>query len=83
MEKLQAEDITPQEMVNIKKQMSDDYNDLLKNDVIREYTETKEAAEGLLAKVNQIIKFYIVGEEEHSHEHGGCSGSCSTCGGCH
>ena len=82
VEKLQAEDITPEEMVNVKNKMAQDYNNLLKNDVIREYTQTKEAAEELLAKVNKIIKFYIVGEEEHSHE-GGCSGSCSTCGGCH
>ncbi|MBR2471858.1 MAG: YlbF family regulator [Clostridia bacterium] len=82
VEKLQAEDITPDEMVNVKKQMSDDYAKLLENDVIRAYTETKEEAESLLARVNQIIKFYIVGEEDHEHE-GGCSGHCHTCGGCH
>ena len=44
--------------------------------------ETKEEAEGLLARVNQIIKFYITGDDGHDHE-GGCSGHCHTCGGCH
>ncbi len=82
VEKLQTEDITPDEMVNIKKQMSDDYAKLLENDVIRAYTETKAEAEAVLGRVNQIIKFYIVGEEDEAHE-GGCSGHCHTCGGCH
>ena len=82
VEKLQAEDITPEEMVKVKQQMSDDYNKLLENDVIRAYTETKQEAEAVLGRVNQIIKFYIVGEEDHDHE-GGCTGHCHTCGGCH
>ena len=80
-EELKKEDILPQEMIKIRQQISREFAKLSENKVIREYLEAKKAAEKLLANVNSIIHFYVTGEEEHSHE--GCSGSCSTCGGCH
>ena len=79
---MQNENIKPMEMIEIRKKLAKQYNDLLKNDVIREYTEAKAAAEKLLADVNAVIQFCVTGEEADG-EHSSCSGSCATCSGCH
>ena len=53
------------------------YEELLKKaPLIAEYVEKKKVFDDLVNQVNQIINFYITGST------GGCSGSCSTCGGC-
>ncbi len=80
-EELRREDITPPEIIKVRQQISREFGKLSGNAVISEYLAAKQAAEKLLSDVNSIIHFYVTGEEEHSHE--GCSGSCSTCGGCH
>lgn len=80
-EELKREDITPQEIIKIRQQVSREFGALSENEVIKTYLDTKKAAEKLLSEVNSIIHFYVTGEEEHSHE--GCGGSCSACGGCH
>ncbi len=82
-EELKREDITPPEIIKIRQQISREFTKLSENAVIRNYLAAKKAAEKLLADVNSIIQFYVTGEEEHAHDHEGCSGSCSTCGGCH
>lgn len=43
--------------------------------LIKDYVAKKAAFDTLVQQVNQIINFYITGST------GGCSGSCSTCGG--
>lgn len=50
---------------------------LEKAPLIKDYVEKKKIFDGLVAQVNQIINFYITGSTGS-----GCSGSCSTCGGC-
>ncbi|MBR5587160.1 MAG: YlbF family regulator [Clostridia bacterium] len=77
---LTKEDIKPSEMIKIRQQMTAEYGALCLNPVIKEFIESKQAAEKLLGEVNSIIHFYVTGEEEQS---GGCSGNCSSCGGCH
>lgn len=77
---LSKEGITPTEMIKIRQKMTAEYASLCLNPVIKEFVESKNAAEQLLSEVNSIIHFYVTGEEE---QHGGCSGNCSSCGGCH
>ena len=59
--------------------MTAEYGALCLNPVIKEFVEAKQDAEKLLSEVNSIIHFYVTGEEQQ----GGCSGNCSSCGGCH
>jgi cell fate (sporulation/competence/biofilm development) regulator YlbF (YheA/YmcA/DUF963 family) len=79
---MQKEDIKPMEMIEIRKKLAKQYSDLLKNDIIKEYTEAKAGAEKLLSDVNAIIQFCVTGEDADG-EHSSCTGSCSTCSGCH
>lgn len=78
---LKKDGIAPSEMVKIRRQITEEYTKVSSHPVIKDYLEKKKAAERLLANVNSIIKFYVTGEEQHDDS--GCTGSCSTCGGCH
>lgn len=77
---LTREGIMPSEMIKIRQQMTAEYGKLCNNEVIKEFVTSKQEAEQLLSQVNGIIHFYVTGEEE---QEGGCSGNCSSCGGCH
>lgn len=49
-----------------------------KSEVIKEYIEAKSAFDALVNQVNQILNFYITGQDPN------CTHDCSTCGGgCH
>lgn len=50
------------------------------NKLLQKMRESNDAFTAMMKQVNKIIKFVVTGE--HEEEAGGCSGSCSTCGGC-
>ncbi len=50
---------------------------LEKSEVIRNYIDAKKAFDGLVNQVNQMLNFYITGQDPN------CTHDCSTCGGCH
>lgn len=49
------------------------------NKLIFKMRECNDAFTGMMKKVNSVIKLVVTGEPE---EEEGCTGSCSTCGGC-
>lgn len=50
---------------------------LKKSQVIADYITAKNEFDALVNQVNQIINFYITGQDPN------CTHDCSTCGGCH
>lgn len=74
------EDVTPQELLEVRKQISEEFEKLTENDVIRRYVNTKQQLDEMMNKVDSVIRFEVTGEEQTA---GGCSGSCGSCGGCH
>ncbi len=50
---------------------------LKKSQVIADYIAAKSEFDALVNQVNQIINFYITGQDPN------CTHDCSTCGGCH
>ena len=77
--KAKDENITPIEMIEIRKQLGAKYEEVSKNPVIAQYMAAKKAVEDILAKTDSIIRYYVTGEDEED----GCSGNCSGCAGCH
>lgn len=43
--------------------------------------DAREAFNGLIGQINQVLQFIVTGNMEEPA--GGCTGSCSTCKGCH
>ncbi|MDD3336550.1 MAG: YlbF family regulator [Eubacteriales bacterium] len=50
------------------------------NKLLQKMRESNEAFTTMMKQVNKIIKMVVTGEPEE--EESGCTGSCSTCGGC-
>ncbi len=48
-----------------------------KSEVISGYIEAKKAFDALVNQINQVLNFYITGQDPN------CTHDCSTCGGCH
>lgn len=56
------------------------YDAIMANKNMTDYNAARQAFDDMSAKVNGIITYYITGQNPAE---GGCSGSCSSCGGCH
>lgn len=48
-----------------------------KSETIRNFIDAKKAFDEVLSQVNQILNFYITGQDPS------CTHDCSSCGGCH
>jgi cell fate (sporulation/competence/biofilm development) regulator YlbF (YheA/YmcA/DUF963 family) len=60
------------------KQNNEAFDALLeKSETIKKYIEAKKEFDALVNQVNQILNFYITGQDPN------CTHDCSTCGGCH
>lgn len=51
--------------------------------LIKEMQETRKEFTEMMNNVNRILRLVITGETEDECDCGSCSGSCSSCGGCH
>ena len=78
MQKMQGKDMTDEQLNQIRMQLADEFDKLMQYEIIKNYIDAKETFDNLYNKVKNVIDFYASGEKS-----GGCSGSCSTCGGCH
>lgn len=77
-QRAQKEDITKEEMEEIQKELSAEFEKLMANSTIAEFLEARGALDALVNQVNGILTHYITGEDPE-----GCTHNCSTCGGCH
>lgn len=60
------------------------YADIMRNENMAAYNEAKTAFDDMILEINGIINLCANGEDPATCEpHSGCTGSCSTCGGCH
>lgn len=59
------------------KQNNEAFNAILeKSEIIRDYVEAKKEFDTMINKMNQMLNFYITGQDPS------CTHDCSTCGGC-
>ena len=61
------------------------YDEIMANDVMKEYNETRAAVDKMIADVMGIIRMCAEGADPETCTlpEAGCSGSCSSCSGCH
>ncbi|MEG0768666.1 MAG: YlbF family regulator [Ruthenibacterium sp.] len=62
------------------------YNDIMSNESMQAYNEAKSELEAIVNHINAILNTAVNGGDPMTVEAapaGGCSGSCSSCGGCH
>ena len=60
------------------------YGDIMSSSAMVEYNTAKAELDTMVNEVNVIISKSIDGEDPETCDlHSNCTGSCSTCGGCH
>lgn len=60
------------------------YGEIMSSAAMVEYNTSKAELDSLVNQINTIISKTLDGEDPETCEtSSGCSGSCSTCGGCH
>lgn len=79
MTRLQEKEPTKEELEEFQTLMQNEFKKLAENPVISAYIEANKEYEALVRRVNGVLSYYINGEEIEQ----GCSGSCSSCSGCH
>ena len=77
-QEIQKGDVSEDEMSAIREKLEEAYEKVTTNDHITAYINAQRDFQTVLDQMNQIITFHITGENP-----GGCSGNCSSCGGCH
>lgn len=84
-EETQKEDKDDAKIQELNVKLRKCYADIIANEKMQKYNSANQIYSGLVNKVYAILEMCCNGEdpdtcepEEHS-----CSGSCSTCGGCH
>ena len=80
MEKLQYKEPSKEELEAFQALMQSEFSRLAENKLIAAYIEANKNYDALVRRVNGVLAYYINGEEQME---GGCSGSCSSCSGCH
>lgn len=79
-QKANQENITQEEFTAIKEELDAEFKKLTANASINAYITAKKDFDSILSQVNNIMSFYIDGEQKS----GGCSSDgCSGCSGCH
>ena len=59
------------------------YDDIMANPAMVEFNNAKAGMDKLIQDINTIIMMCAQGADPETCEISACSGSCSTCGGCH
>lgn len=70
---------TAEEVEAVNQYLQDEFNKIMENAVIREYVQASRTFDMILTDMDNIIKQGV----SDGDGHGGCSGSCSSCSGCH
>ena len=71
-------DVGEERMNAIREELEQAYEEMTTNDNITAYINAQRTFQAIIDQMNNIISFHITGKMP-----GGCSRSCSTCGGCH
>ena len=57
--------------------------ELIEMPSVKAMNDAQTEFSNLLGQVNQVLRFIITGQTEEPESEGGCTGSCSSCSGCH
>ncbi len=71
--------ITKEDFEKIQEQAKAAFEKIMANRNIAAYVDAQQNFTNLMNQINNILSYYVSGKDSE----GGCSGSCSSCSGCH
>ncbi len=72
-----------EKLTRLDRELKETYAKIMDNENMKAFSVAKEEMDLLMRKVNTIISAAINGENPDEVNVDACTGSCSTCGGCH
>ena len=82
-EKLTAAERDEEAIKEINTKMRTLYADIMVNPAMIKLNESKTAFDAVMNRVFAIVSNSANGEDPNTTDYSACTGSCSTCGGCH
>ena len=82
-EKLTAEEKDEEAIKDLNAKMRKLYADIMVNESMIKLNEAKSQFDGIMQRVFAIVSNSANGEDPDTTDYHACTGSCSTCGGCH
>lgn len=82
-EKLTAAERDEDAIKELNTKMRTLYADIMANDAMIKLNESKNAFDTVMQRVFAIVSNSANGEDPNTTDYHACTGSCSTCGGCH
>ena len=82
-EKLTASERDEEDIKEINTKMRTLYADIMVNPSMIKLNESKNAFDAVMNRVFAIVSNSANGEDPNTTDYQACTGSCSTCGGCH
>lgn len=79
----QAEEKNQEKVDELNTKLRDVYGKIMSAPAMVEYNTAKAELDQLVNEVNTVISKVLDGEDPETCETTACTGSCSTCGGCH
>ena len=81
---MQAEEKNDNKIKELNEKLRDIYSKIMASDSMVEYNTAKVELDSLVNEINVVISKTLDGEDPETCETTqACTGSCSTCGGCH
>lgn len=77
-EEIRKGDVSEERTAEIREELEEAYERMTTNDIITAYINAQRTFQAVIDQMNSILSFHITGQMP-----GGCSGSCSSCSGCH
>lgn len=79
MEALRGKNPSKEELKEFHDYVQAEFEKIAKNTLIAEYIEANKNFDSMIQQVNAVLSYFITGKEQS----GSCTGSCSSCSGCH
>ena len=70
-------EITKEEFESLKTEAQAAFDKIMANENIAAYVKAQQNFANMMEQINGILSYYVTGKDNE----GGCSGSCSSCGG--
>lgn len=77
-EEVSKGDVSEERMNEIREAVEAAYEKVTSNELIADFINAQSTFQAIIDQMNAILSYHITGQMP-----GGCSGSCSSCGGCH
>ena len=80
---LSKQDVNEDKKKELNAQLQELYGKIMTNENMIQFNQAKQAMDNLVSKVNSILIMCVNGEDPATCEPSDCTGSCSSCSGCH